>query len=164
MGGEQRRATAVWEWVEIAVARPAVAVSPREDDVQSMLQPDQTRYFRKSSFGVVQGSWRRDWGSWTEEERVMYGRRGWFCGWEKLGTGMGSCCVSSSSSLSSVSELEGDVWRDGGDFLLCISCTTSLNRSQVIHLHCSIRETATASVALSSLLSSRERVSIAKRR
>lgn len=46
MGGEQRRATAVWEWVDIAVVRPAVAVSPREDEVQSMLQPDQTRYLR----------------------------------------------------------------------------------------------------------------------
>jgi hypothetical protein len=56
MGGEQRRATAVWEWVEIAVVKPAVAVSPREEDVQSILQPDQTRYLRKSSFGDVQGS------------------------------------------------------------------------------------------------------------
>jgi hypothetical protein len=56
MGGEQRRATAVWECADIAVAKPAVAVSPREEDVQSMLQPDQTRYLRKSSFGGVQGS------------------------------------------------------------------------------------------------------------
>jgi hypothetical protein len=80
MGGEQRRATAVWECAEMAVVRPAVAVSPRDEDVQSTLQPDQTRYLRKSSFGDVQGSWRRDWGSWTEEERARYGRRGWFCG------------------------------------------------------------------------------------
>lgn len=56
IGGEQRRATAVWECVDIAVARPAVAVSPREEEAQSMLQPDQTRYLRKSSFDVVQGS------------------------------------------------------------------------------------------------------------
>jgi hypothetical protein len=84
-----------------------------------------------------------------------------------LGTGTGGCwvCVSSSSlSLSSVSELEGDELREGGDFLLCISCTTSLNRSQVIHLHCSMRETAAASAALFSLVISRVRVSIAKRR
>jgi len=56
MEGQQRRATAVCECVDIAVARPAVAISPREEDAQSMLQPDQTRYLRKSSFGVVQGS------------------------------------------------------------------------------------------------------------
>lgn len=93
---------------------------------------------------------------------MRYGRRGWFCGWEKLGTGTAS--RSSSLSLSSESESEGDALRDGGDFLLCISCTTSLKRSQVIHLHCSIRETAAVSAALSSLFSSRERVSTAKRR
>lgn len=56
MDGEQRRATAVWECMDIAVARPAVAISPREEDAQSMLQPDHTRYLRKSSFGGVQGS------------------------------------------------------------------------------------------------------------
>jgi hypothetical protein len=80
---------------------------------------------------------------------------------------MASCCVcvsSSSLSLSSVSESEGDELREGGDFLLCISCTTSLNRSQVIHLHCSMRETAVALAVLISLVTSRERVSMAKRR
>lgn len=71
---------------------------------------------------------------------------------------------SSSLSLSFVSESEGDELRDGGDRPLCISCMVSLKRSQVIHLHCSMRETAAASAALSSLALSLESVSMAKRR
>ena len=43
MAGEQSSATAVCEWPEIAVARPAVAVSPRDEDAQSIVQPDQIR-------------------------------------------------------------------------------------------------------------------------
>lgn len=82
---------------------------------------------------------------------------------------MVDCCDDASSSslslsLSSVSESEGDELRDGGDLLLCISCMASLKRSQVIHLHCNIRETAAASAVLSSLALSLESVSMAKRR